>query len=59
MAPCFDVNCLQQAYSASSTTYTRPQGERRVKEREEERMEREVKLDENSRPKGQKKILGD
>ncbi len=37
--------------------YNRPQGERRDKESEEERMERGLKFDENSRPKGQKKVL--
>lgn len=37
----------------------RPQGERREKESEEERMERELKFYENNRPKGQKKVLKD
>jgi hypothetical protein len=37
----------------------RPQGERREKESEEERMERELKFDENNRPKGQKEVLKD
>jgi hypothetical protein len=37
--------------------YNRPEGERRDKESEEEKMERELKFDEHSRPKGQKKVL--
>jgi hypothetical protein len=37
----------------------RPQRERREMESEEERMERELKFDENSRLKGQKKVLED
>ena len=36
--------------------YNRPKGERAQKESEEEKITREVMLDENSRPKGQKKI---
>ncbi len=39
--------------------YNRPQGERRDEESKEERVERELKFDENSRPKGQKKALED
>ena len=39
--------------------YNRPQGERRDNESEEERMVRELKIDENSRPKGQKKVFDD
>jgi hypothetical protein len=37
--------------------YNRPRGERRDNESEEERMVRELKIDENSRPKNQKKVL--
>jgi hypothetical protein len=42
-----------------------PEGEKirkekeRDKESEDERLEREVKIGENSRPKGQKKVLED
>jgi hypothetical protein len=39
--------------------YNRPQGERRDNESEEERMVRELKIDENSTPKGQKKVFDD
>jgi hypothetical protein len=34
--------------------YNRPKGERAEKESENERLKREIKLDENSRPRGQK-----
>jgi hypothetical protein len=39
--------------------YNRPKDERAQKESEEEKITREVMLDENSRPKGQKKIQDD
>ena len=35
--------------------YNRPQGERAEQESNEKKLEREIKLDENSRPIGQKK----
>ena len=36
--------------------YNRPRGKRAENESEEEKITREVMLDENSRPKGQKKM---
>ena len=40
--------------------YNRPKGERAQKQRSEEnKIKREVMLDENSRPKGQKKMQTD
>jgi hypothetical protein len=38
----------------SSINQYRPKGERAEKESEEEKLEREIQLDENSRPLGQK-----
>jgi hypothetical protein len=44
---------------AKLDTYNRPEGERVERQSQEEKLEREIKPDLNSRPKDQKAILKD
>jgi hypothetical protein len=50
---------MKESKKRSLINTIEPQQEKRNKESEEDKMERELKFDENSRPKGQKKVLTD